>query len=96
MSLDELPPQVAHRRELEAWEDRSIPAQDLSNADLMRRQKADDLEALRVKYEERDRCESVEATEAYWRGVFAQMPDHVRDAWYREERLGIDHRMMGP
>ena len=94
LSDADLPPRVAHQRELEAWRDRSVPGHLLSTRDLSRRTEADDREALRLRYEERSECESVDAEEAHWEGVAAAMPEWMRDVHFRT-RTGIDPRLWG-
>lgn len=64
----------------------------------MRRQHEADLEQQRLSYEEQRELESPEAEEARWMALLAaQAKDTASDrVTYRETRLGIDHRVMGP
>lgn len=60
------------------------------------KQRAEERARAKAEYEEREATESIEAMESHWAGVFAAMPDEVRNARYRDERAGIDPRMIGP
>lgn len=67
----------------------------ISNAEMVRRgHEADEADA-RARYEEQRLCESDEATEAYWQGVFAAMPDDYRRAEYKTVGQGYDTRLFG-
>ena len=85
MSLGDadMAPMDAHRLELHA---------------AMRRQHEADLAAQFAEYREQQAIESPEAEEARWMALFAaQAQDTVSErVTYRETRLGIDHRVMGP
>lgn len=54
----------------------------VSNAEMMRRARERDWADAKERADERALCESEEAIEAYWHGVFRQMPDHVRRTRY--------------
>lgn len=80
MSLDESS-NWRHAAQVERWQQQAREDRALDWADREHE--------LRL----RDESESVEATEAHWRGVFAKDPQP--DVHWDEDQPGIDRRMFG-
>lgn len=54
----------------------------ISQREAMRRQEDEDRARVEAEWRLREELESIEARETYWVGVFAQMPQHIRDIRY--------------
>lgn len=54
----------------------------VSNAEMARRGREQDMADAKARYEEQRLVESVESRESYWSGVMAAMPEHVRQIRY--------------
>jgi hypothetical protein len=66
MTLDECPPPVAHRREIESWRD------------IAHRQRLEDQARDEAEWRDRELAEGEDATRAHWVGAFREMPWHMR------------------
>lgn len=75
MSLDENHPLWEHSRD-----------RDQAQMAALRQFEQEDREARWAEMRERDDCESVEATEQMWAGVFAQQPSWMKDTIYELDR----------
>lgn len=69
---------------------------DESWEDMARRQEEADREQRHAEMAARDLCESVDAEEAMWSGIFRRMAYERPTVRYVEDKPGIDRRMFGP